>query len=99
MFEQIKRLLEKTDVRDAVRSASSREAAVKTLVDAGSSQGLSFTVAGVSRALEAMNPMRSRGLSESELLMVSGGMPSDSAPKLCHTSSCGGNHAGCCWSG
>ena len=97
MFDQIKRLLEKTEVRDAVRKASSREAAVKTLVDAGSDHGFSFTVAGVSRALDAMNPMRSRGLSESELLMVSGGMPPDSAPKLCHTYSCGGNHAGCCW--
>lgn len=96
MFDQIKQLLAKPEVRDAVRAASGREAAVQTLVDAGSSQGLSFSAESVSRVLESLNPMRSRGLSEAELLMVSGGRPPDSAPKLCHTVSCGGNHGDCC---
>ena len=97
MFDQIKQLLARPEVRDAVRAASGPEAAVQTLVAAGSRHGLSFSAESVSRALESLNPLRSRALSEAELLMVSGGMPPDSAPKLCHTASCGGNHAGCCF--
>jgi hypothetical protein len=96
MFEQIKQLLAKPEVRDAVRTASGRDAAVNTLVDAGARQGWLLSAESVSRALDSMNPVRSRSLSESELLMVSGGRMAESAPRLCHTDSCGGNHAGCC---
>lgn len=92
MLDQIKELLTNSQVRAKVQSAKTRGEAVDAVVTAGAERGFSFDA---SRVAQAFAP-RARQLSERELLMVSGGRMAESAPRLCHTDSCGGNHAGCC---
>jgi hypothetical protein len=95
MLQQIKELLTSKKLQDSMRGAASRDDAAKLLVEAGAHKGYRLTIDGVTRALAELSPVRSRSLSEDELLLVSGGL-ANSANRLCHTESCGGNHAGCC---
>lgn len=97
MFEQIKQLLTQADVRDSLRNTSGRNESVDVLVKAGEKRGLRLTTDAVARALNDLNPVRSRALNEQELLMVSGGMLPQISGTLCHTESCGGNHKTCCF--
>jgi len=87
MLNEIKELLRHPDVRDAMAMVGSRGDAVRLLVEAGSRKGYRLSAVGVSKAFAEVAPVRTRSLSEQELVMVSGGMQSDNAPQLCYTAS------------
>ena len=96
MLRELKELLSIASVRDAMARTASRADAIGLLISAAAQKGHRFTVEGVSQALSTLNPVRTRELSEQELVLVSGGLMASSAPRLCHTESCGGGLAGAC---
>ncbi|MEH2172219.1 Nif11-like leader peptide family natural product precursor [Nostoc sp.] len=96
MLSEIKNLLQNTQLRENMQAAVTQAEAIKLLLIASTEKGYNFTVESVAQILAELTFVDSNELSEEELLSVSGGMMADSAPKLCHTDSCGGGHAGCC---
>ncbi|MBW4429678.1 MAG: Nif11-like leader peptide family RiPP precursor [Nostoc desertorum CM1-VF14] len=96
MLHQIKELLQNTQLQQQIKAATNQAEAIKVLAIASTEKGYNFTVEAISLMLAELTFVDSNELSEEELLSVSGGMMADSAPKLCHTVSCGGGHAGCC---
>ncbi|MBD2728092.1 Nif11-like leader peptide family natural product precursor [Nostoc sp. FACHB-892] len=96
MLHQIKELLQNTQLQQQIKAATNQAEAIKVLAIASTEKGYNFTVEAISQMLAELTFVDSNELSEEELLSVSGGMMADSAPKLCHTVSCGGGHAGCC---
>ncbi|MFN6529696.1 Nif11-like leader peptide family RiPP precursor [Nostoc sp. ChiSLP03a] len=96
MLHQIKELLQNTQLQQQVKAAANQAEAIKMIAIASAEKGYNFTVETISQMLAELTFVDSNELSEEELLSVSGGMMADSAPKLCHTASCGGGHAGCC---
>ncbi|MBD2247513.1 Nif11-like leader peptide family natural product precursor [Nostoc sp. FACHB-888] len=96
MLHQIKELLQNTQLQQQIKAATNQSEAIKVLAIASTEKGYNFTVEAISQMLVELTFVDSNELSEEELLSVSGGMMADSAPKLCHTVSCGGGHAGCC---
>jgi hypothetical protein len=92
---QLQQVLGDSQLRRAVQDAADESAAIELVMTAGASKGYKFTRGWVKEAFDdivlSRKPLR---LSEEELLTVA--RARDSANKLCHTESCGGNHAGCC---
>lgn len=97
-MKQLKELLQSAEVRRKIRAAKDEGAAIKAVQAAGRAAGLRFADRWVKLVFEdvklAHTPFR---LSELDLVSLAGrGSVGDTAPKLCHTDSCGGGHAGCC---
>ncbi len=96
MLQQIKELLQNAQLQQQIEAAANQAEAIKILAIASAEKGYNFTIESMSQMFAELTFVDSNELSEQELLSVSGGMMAESAPKLCHTDSCGGGHAGCC---
>lgn len=96
MLQNIQNLLQNAQLQQQIKSAANQAEAIKLLMVASAEKGYHMTVESMNQLLTELTAGEGSELSEEELLSVSGGMMADSAPKLCHTESCGGGHAGCC---
>jgi hypothetical protein len=67
-------------------------------VEAGERRGYSFSEAWISGLFVDVKLTRwPPTLTEQELMLIASSVRTqDTPPKLCHTESCGGGHAGCC---
>ena len=97
-MRDLQELLQDESLRERIERASDFDAVTTLIEEAGSAKGYSLDKEWLfgfyADVLFARAPAT---FTEEELMDVANGMMSqDSAPKLCHTASCGGNHAGCC---
>jgi hypothetical protein len=99
-MKQLRELLQSPALRKQVRAARDQSVVVKKVMAAGAKQGFTFSERWLKEAFDDVKLVRRPvALSERELLALAGrgGLAAaGSENKLCHTESCGGNHAGCC---
>jgi len=97
-MKQLQELLQDEDLRRQIEGARDEGEVSGLLNRAGDRQGVSFGHDWVTDLLDDVRLTRGpRTFTEQELmLLASTYMSSDTAPKLCHTDSCGGTHSGCC---
>ena len=98
-FAQLQELLQSVTLRKQIRAARDQKTAIKRVVAAGAKQGFTLPVVWLQQAFDDVKLVRKPvRLSERELLALAGRNVADASSenKLCHTVSCGGNHAGCC---
>jgi len=96
-MKQLRELLQDDRLRRRIQFASDEEEVGKILNDAGGSKGWSFDPDWLNDVFVDVKVTRwPPTFTEQELLLLSSQGPADTAPKLCHTDSCGGGHSGCC---
>lgn len=80
MLENIKELLQNTQLQQQVKAAANLAEAIKLITTAGAQKGYSFTQESVAGAIGGLM-LGDRELSETDLLSVAGGKP----PEGCNT--------------
>ena len=96
-MKQLRELLQDEGLRRRIQVASDELEVGKFLNDAGGSRGWSFDPDWLGDLFVDVKMTRwPPTFTEQELLLLSSRGPADTAPKLCHSDSCGGGHAGCC---
>ena len=96
-YEVLSSMLQDAKLRKQVHNAATQQAAGRILKAAGARIGVKFTDPWLKEALDdVVLTRRPFGLSTGDLMRLAGAAAEDSAPKLCHTDSCGGGHKGCC---
>ena len=96
-MKQLKDLLQSPAARKRIRSAPTEAAAIKALQSLGAKEGYRFGNRWVKEVFEDIKLARTFKLSERDLVTLAGrGSVGSTAPKLCHSDSCGGGHQGCC---
>jgi hypothetical protein len=98
-MKQLQELLQDEGLRLRIQAASDEREVGQLLNDAGGSKGFRFDDGWLRDLFVDVKLTRwPPTLTEQELLLLASThmMPADTAPKLCHTDSCGGNHTGCC---
>ena len=94
----LRRLLQDDGLRAKILEARNQKEVAKILNTAGKSDGISFTSDWLNAVFVDVKSTRGPDtFTEQELMLLGNGpLEGDTAPKLCHTDSCGGGHAGCC---
>jgi hypothetical protein len=97
-MKQLRELLQDEDLRHRILVASDEQEVGQLLNDAGGSRGWSFDPDWLGELFVDVKITRwPPTFTEQELLLLSSqGVRADTAPKLCHSDSCGGGHSGCC---
>jgi hypothetical protein len=95
---QLREVLQDEDLRRQLQAARDEQEVSRLLNGAGERQGYTFGETWIRDLLVDVKSTRwPPTFTEQELLILaSRSMVADTAPKLCHTDSCGGGHGGCC---
>src|SRR5262245_42820172 len=95
---QLRKLLQDDGLRATLLDAGSEREVGEILNKAGDGEGFSFPADWVRDLFVDVKSTRWPPIfTEQELMLLgSGPLVGDTAPKLCHTDSCGGGHSGCC---
>jgi hypothetical protein len=97
-MKQLQELLQDEELRRRVQAASDEPEVGRILNEAGGSKGYSFDSDWLQELFVDVKLTRwPPTLTEQELLLLaSRRVAADTAPKLCHTDSCGGHPRDCC---
>jgi hypothetical protein len=97
-MKQFQELLQDDGLRQRIQGARDEQELAKVINSAGDRHGFKFEDRWVTDLLDDVKLTRwPPTFTEQELmLLASTYMNADTAPKLCHSDSCGGGHAGCC---
>ena len=96
-MKQIRELLQDEKLRRRIQDASGEREVGRILNEAGDSRGWSFDPDWLGDLFIDVKITRwPPTFTEQELLLLSSQGPADTAPKLCHSSSCGGHATSCC---
>jgi hypothetical protein len=97
-MKELQELLQDEQLCARIEGAKDADEITSLLNSAGSEQGFRFKPDWVANLLTDVKIARGPVAPTLEELrtLASTRMMSDTPPMLCHTDSCGGNHAGCC---
>lgn len=97
-MKELQELLQDEKLCARIEAASDAEEITKLLNSAGAEGGVRFKPDWVADLLLDVKSTRGPAAPTMEELktLASTRMMSETPPMLCHTDSCGGNHAGCC---
>jgi hypothetical protein len=98
-MKELQELLQDEKLCVRIEEAGDAGAITELLNSAGAERGFSFKqdwVADLLIDVKAARGPAAPTMEELRTLASTYMMPADTPPKLCHTESCGGNHAGCC---
>ena len=97
-MKELQELLQDERLRAEVANAEDEGAILQIVNEAGKDKGYQFTDDWMNGLLDDVKLNRTLGhIGEDELMeLASTFNVADTAPKLCHTDSCGGTHGGCC---
>lgn len=87
MIENIKELLQNTQLQQQIKEAANSAAAIKLIATAGTQMGYSFTQESIAQVVSEL--MLERELSEADLLAVAGGLRGSAITGL--------SFYNCCW--
>ncbi|MDZ7960291.1 MAG: Nif11-like leader peptide family natural product precursor [Aulosira sp. DedQUE10] len=76
MIQNIKELLQNAQLQQQIKEAANLAEAIKLITTAGAKKGYSFTQESIAQVVSELM-LEERALTESDLLMVAGGLKSD----------------------
>jgi hypothetical protein len=82
MLNNLKELLQNSQLQAKIKAAADQAAVIELLLIAGAEKGNAFTINGITQLLGELNAT-SHELSEDDLLGVSGGIPPQTCKSQC----------------